>query len=530
MNAPRPGLLAPTLGGLLLAAATPPGWLPASGLLIVPALAVTAAVLRAPQRPLWHGYLLGCLHMACFSWSVRHVLVFAWAMIVLLGGLYYVAVQAAVRRLPARLGALGFGVAFAGACWLRANMPEIWYPHGQPAQSLWPWPTLLGSVTLGGEALANLLLAWLGAAVAELASSWRHGAPAWRAAWRRGLAAGVVGAAVTLAGHAVRPGPGADAPIVDVALVEPGFHLLHELDAAPPGGERARYEALLVERLVAPTRALLADGKAPDLVLWPESSVFATVGVDDVATGTARVTALAGAMPTSPARLLVGVNVRQAPAAPPTPAAVLVDLPAARVLGHQEKRCLVPGGEFQPGVRWLPKAASDWLMSAFAAALGSLPECTPGRELPPMATAAGVPFGALLCYDNAFPGPAAAQVAQGARLLCVLSNESWYEGGAELTQLLAMTVLRALETGAPIVRCTQDGWSAVVDGDGRVAAALPLAPAPQALPRTLRHGVVAGPGRLPAGAWLRGGVGGGAAAVLLALLAWRVAARRGRRR
>jgi apolipoprotein N-acyltransferase len=33
--------------------------------------------------------------------------------------------------------------------------------------------------------------------------------------------------------------------------------------------------------------------------------------------------------------------------------------------------------------------------------------------------------------------------------------------------------------GTPLVRCTQDGWSAVVGRDGRVLAELPLAPAPR---------------------------------------------------
>jgi apolipoprotein N-acyltransferase len=176
-------------------------------------------------------------------------------------------------------------------------------------------------------------------------------------------------------------------------------------------------------------------------------------------------------------------------------------------------------------VRWLPAAAGEWLLGVFAGALGSLPQCEPGRELPPLRTAGGVPFGALLCYDNAFPGPAAAQVAQGARLLCVLSNESWYEGGAELPQLVAMSVLRALENGTPLVRCTQDGWSAVVGRDGRVLAELPLAPAPQPAARTLRASVPLGPGAPPPLAGLRAATGPLAAFGLVALL---VAGRRRR--
>ncbi len=524
---PHGGLYLPLLAGLLLAVATPSTWAPWAGPLALPALALFFALARDPRRPLWHGYLFGCVHMALFSWSVHHVLVFAWAMIVLLGGCYYLAVHAAVRRLPANVAPLGFGVALAGSYWLRAHMPDICYPHGQPAHALWQWPALLGSVTVGGEALANALLGWLGASVAELAASWRAAATPWRASYRRAAIAAATAAALTIVGHALRPAgdPGAT---IDVALVEPGFHLVHELDAAPPGQERKRFEELFAERLLAPTRALLAQDP-PDLVLWPESSVFATVPVGAIAAGEARVPEAASRLPASPAHLVLGVNVRQRDDAAPTPAAVQIELPSGRILGHQEKRRLVPGGEFQPGVRWLPRAAADWLLSAFAGALGSLPMCEPGRELPPLRTAGGVPFGALLCYDNAFAQPAAAQVAQGARLLCVLSNEAWYEGGAELPQLVAMTVLRALETGTPVVRCTQDGWSAVVGGDGRILAQLPMAPAPQPAARTLRVKAPLGAGAMPPTAWLQAAFGIGAAVSLAAMLAlgWR---RRGWRR
>ena len=86
-------------------------------------------------------------------------------------------------------------------------------------------------------------------------------------------------------------------------------------------------------------------------------------------------------------------------------------------------------------------------------------------------------------------------------------------------QLQAMTVVRALENGTPIVRCTQDGWSGLVGADGRVLAALPVAPAPQPHARNLRVDVPLGPGRTPPLAWLRWGTGPAAALALGALLA-----------
>jgi len=492
----RPGIGLPLAGGLALAAAMPPAWFPGAPFLVFAGLAMWFLVARDERRPGWHSYLLGCVHMAMFSWSVRHVLFFAWAMIVVVGGLYYLLVKVAVRLLPAAAAAPGFAVAVAASCWLRANMPEIWYPHGQPCHALWQWPALLRSLALGGEPLANALFAFVAASFAVWWSSWRLASPSWRSSCRLvGIACGSW-LVCTAAGHLApfRSEP-SESPPLAVVVIEPGIHLQNEMLAVPEPQRAAKFWRLFEERLLAPTRAQLA-APPPDVVLWPESSVFERddVAIRDLDAGTARLRSLAGKLPASAACLVLGTNVRGD--GPPTPAAVMIELPSARIVGHQEKRCLVPGGEFQPFLTWLPRSVSDTLREWFEKALGSLPEATPGRELPPLRTAGGVPFGALLCYDNAFPGPSAAQVAQGARWLCVLSNESWYEGGDELTQLMAMTVVRAIETRTPIVRCTQDGWSGLVDADGELAAALPLAPS-QPAARILRVAVAPGPGRLP---------------------------------
>ena len=61
--------------------------------------------------------------------------------------------------------------------------------------------------------------------------------------------------------------------------------------------------------------------------------------------------------------------------------------------------------------------------------LGGQAAYVAGELRPPLETAAGVKFGTLICYDNAFPGPSREQVASGARLLVVISNETWFAGG-----------------------------------------------------------------------------------------------------
>jgi apolipoprotein N-acyltransferase len=294
-------------------------------------------------------------------------------------------------------------------------------------------------------------------------------------------------------------------------------HIAHELAGLDRAQGQERYGRLVQERLIAPTRALLGGERAPDVVLWPESSLWDRFYAHDVGT---RRFPIVGTWPRSQTSLVLGASIYfdKEHEMPPTPAALRFELAGARLVDHQQKRVLVPGGEFPPLYAWLPRSVGDTLVAWFEAALDSLPRATPGKELPPLRPDGGVPFGALLCYDNAFPGPAAAQVAMGARWLCVLSNESWYEGGGELVQLTAMAVVRALETGTPIVRCTQDGWSCLVDARGHVVASLPIAPAPQPAARILRVEIAPGPGRLPPLAWLRSATGPAAGLALLALL------------
>ncbi|MEO6593720.1 MAG: apolipoprotein N-acyltransferase [Planctomycetota bacterium] len=513
-RARRGALLSAVGGGLLLAAATPPAWVPGAEFLVVPGLMMWFSLATTAVRPYRDSYLLGCVHMAFFSWSLQHLMWAAYLLVVVLGGLYFVLGTAMVRAVPKRCAAVAFAVAVAASFWLRAVMPEIYYPHGQPCHCLWQWPALLGAVSLGGEVFANALLAALAAALLGIWRSWRSGVPRWGAAVTTLAAVGALVTAATVGGWWVHA---AHAPALperlSIAAVEPGIHPSDPYEGLPRAEQWPRFRELFAERLLQPTRELLASNPALDLVLWPESSVPEDLASEDVEAGRARV--LPHWLPASTTRLLAGGNLRRDGRV--TPAAWLVALPDGRVLGHQEKRLLVPGGEFVPMLAWLPAALGRIMHDVFEQALGgSAPDCVPGRQLPPLRTAGGVPFGVLLCYDNAFPGPGEEQVAAGARCLCALSNEAWFRGGDELVQLAAMTVCRALELATPVVRCTTDGWSLAVDAEGRLLAWLPMAPTPTPAARILRVELPLGAGRVPPLAWLRAAAGP-AAALLLAL-------------
>lgn len=517
-------------GGLLLAAATPPAWFAGAEFLVFGGLAVHFAIATGSLRNGWRSYLLGCAHMALFSWSVHHVLWFAYGAVVLLGGCYTVLASWATRAAPQAWRVPAFALATAGAYWLRSVMPELHYPHGQPAQCLWQWPGLLGAVSFGGEALANVLFAGLAGAAVELWRSWRTGVLPWRRAWLQFGVAAFLALSTTLAGRAVHAGLCTGEPsTVRIAAIEPGFHPALEFQGLGEAEFWPRWRATFLDRLVRPTRELLRGPNPPELVLWPESSLPAQIEPESSIGGTLR--SLTGKFVGHSGQLLLGKELVHADGQL-TPAAFLVELPKVEIEGLQQKRWLVPGGEFPPFLHLLPEALGGWLRDTFADVMRQIPNCRAGVETPPLRTRGGVPFGVLLCYDNAFPGPARRQVEAGARFLCVLSNEAWFRGGDQLVQLVAMTVLRALETATPVVRCTQDGWSVAVGADGRLLAELSLAGGRQAAHRILRVDLPLGAGRESPMAWLMAWLGpatGVSLGLLLLHAAWRWATLRAAR-
>jgi apolipoprotein N-acyltransferase len=494
------------VGGLLLGISAPPAIVPFAEWLVLLGLAIWFVLANSERVTLRHSYVYGCIYMAWFSWSVRHIMLPAYLAIVFVGGLYFLLGTAAVRGAPKCGRSLAFAIAVAGTFWLRAMMPDIYYPHGQPCHSFWQWPALMRIVTVGGEPLMNALLALLAATGVQVWQSWRVAVPQWRPSlWRFAAALAVtVGAAVTgqVLGASVAPtaAEAAEDRSVRIVAVEPGYHPSQIWEASSP---RETYRRLVAERLVAPTVELLQQprpaGEALDLILWPESSLLDPIVAASIEAG--RGALLSDRFPKSDTRLVLGGSVQDGEGA--GPASLLLDLRTSRVLAYQPKQWLVPGGEFLPLVGILPKSWADSLRESFEKALGTPANCLSGDARPPMRTAAGVPFGSLLCYDNAFYGPAAARVEAGAEFLVVLSNETWYRGGAELTQLVAMTVVRALENAVPIVRCTMDGHSVAVDAGGRVVAGLAIAPAPQLQARFLEVSIERAAGCIPPMAWLR---------------------------
>jgi len=80
----------------------------------------------------------------------------------------------------------------------------------------------------------------------------------------------------------------------------------------------------------------------------------------------------------------------------------------------------------------------------------------------------------LICYESIFPYLSRRAVKAGANVLVNITNDAWYGRSSAPYQLLAMTVLRAVENRTPVVRVANTGISAIITPLGRVEGATRL--------------------------------------------------------
>ncbi len=119
--------------------------------------------------------------------------------------------------------------------------------------------------------------------------------------------------------------------------------------------------------------------------------------------------------------------------------------------------------------------------SAFALIGGDLAHAADKRRLVPFAEAglaagatpglvelSGVTIAPVICYDVAFPATVRAAVLGGARLLAVMTDDTFAAGGGVPLQHLRVARLRAVENGVWLAFASNGGPSAIVDPAGRI--------------------------------------------------------------
>lgn len=129
-----------------------------------------------------------------------------------------------------------------------------------------------------------------------------------------------------------------------------------------------------------------------------------------------------------------------------------------------DKRHLVPFGEYVP-MRELITA----LIQPLAELSALDDDLTAGSGSALFETEWGK-IGSLICFDSIYEQLALDSVRDGAGLMIISSNDSWFSDSAAVRQHLAQAKLRAIETGRTYVRAANTGISDVILPSGRSTA------------------------------------------------------------
>ena len=126
------------------------------------------------------------------------------------------------------------------------------------------------------------------------------------------------------------------------------------------------------------------------------------------------------------------------------------------------KRHLVPFGEYLPAENIL-KSVFPFVakMTLFDSVL------TPG-ERSDIITANGVNYGGLVCFDSIFPELARKSTKDGADILIIVTNDSWFRDSPAIYQHNAQAVLRAVENNRYVIRSANTGVSSFITNTGKI--------------------------------------------------------------
>ena len=138
-------------------------------------------------------------------------------------------------------------------------------------------------------------------------------------------------------------------------------------------------------------------------------------------------------------------------------AAALYSPTATNVLSAiYHKQHLVPFGEYIPFDKWITPLQK---LSPLGVSLH------PGE--PVIFDLGGVKLAPLICFEDTVPALARRAAMDGADAIVLITNDSWFSHSIEAEQHAWQAVMRALETGLPVIRVGNSGVTGVIMPSGR---------------------------------------------------------------
>ena len=441
-------------GGLLLAAAfAPAGVWPLA--IVSPALLVVTLYGRSLRGAFTVGFAFGlAFFFPLLAWVIN-LAWFAWVALAIASALIF-AVFAIAQRLLLTLRWWPLAVAgwWVAAEAFRDRWPWGGFPWGRLAMSQAGLPTQ-GWAAIGGPPVLSFVVALTGATLAwVLVSALTEG----RAGRRRPVAVAAVAFAAT-AGVSCLP---AALPL-DAVPATARTAVVAAIQGNVPR-ERASLAAQLNSDWVVTVNHATATEKlagavaagqrpAPDVVIWPENST----DIDPTQYPPVyREIADAAAAIDRP--ILVGAVLQN-----PQRNAALLWQPGKGPTAMYLKRQLVPFGEYIPFRSLISKITSLTQLQPNNFAPGHQTVVLPVGQ---------IRLGTVICYEVAFDDLVRSEVAAGANVLTVQSNDATFERMSPITeesgQQLAMARIRAVEFDRTVVYASTTGYSAIIAPDGQV--------------------------------------------------------------
>ena len=420
-----------------------------------PAFKLFAGTLLAAQMVAWT-ILLGWLH---------HV---TWAGLFLLGpfvglwiGVWYLAVWWFMPRLIGRphLTRILAIVGLAGL-WVLIEWTRTWLLGGFPwlplAASQWERATILQVAAYTGAYGVSFVLVIMNLGFAAYAHRlfWEGATGFAKRSQEFFFALFLLLACICIHFTEAFHRPRFVTPLARVAFVQPDIP--QELKWDP--SKRAAILKILEQATLA------AAAARPNLILWPEAVTPLAVQSDEALRDFVGSLARQAQVP-----LLLGSIATEHLNQPDEKwlnGAFVVRPDTGLAPDYYAKRKLVPFGEYvplRPLFGWLKKFVP--IGDDFTAGEDSSPLLLPLRPEP-------LVVGPLICYEDVFPQLARRSAIAGASVLTVLTNNAWFGEGGAAYQHAAHSVLRAVETRRPVLRCGNAGWSGWIDEFGGVRATL----------------------------------------------------------
>ncbi len=128
--------------------------------------------------------------------------------------------------------------------------------------------------------------------------------------------------------------------------------------------------------------------------------------------------------------------------------------------GVYNKHHLVPFGEYFP-IKFFGYVDSAGLSNFNA-----------GHEVQPIMNAFGYPLANFICYEVGYPEQVRDQL-QGAKIISVISDDSWFGDSIARDQQLQISQVRAIENAKFVLTTTSNGITSIINTRGKIEKELP---------------------------------------------------------